>query len=152
MTTWADFEARFAHDARFSQPHDPLDLPQKHQLFDEHVSHMRDRKRQQLAQLFEKHALDDQGHERLDIEADVVLTHAKNDDKYHNSGIKRFVRDDYAVLEREYQEWNDWRQARARADFQKMLEGASLGLVAAHQRKRVRGFLGQAPQGEGTAH
>lgn len=123
--SWEAAQQQLRHDARFSVPNDVLPEEAKRAFFQEHAAHLRDRRRTQLARLFAKHARSEDGTERLDVAPEVVLTLTKNDDDYENTGVKLFVGDDPHVLQREFHEWDQWRQQRAREAFREMLGGTS---------------------------
>lgn len=119
--TWPAAQARLVGDTRFSTPGDPLLPEDKVAFFDEHVAHISERRRNQLARLFAKHAVHDDGTERLDIEPNVVVTLVANDPEYENSGAHLFVGTNDS-LAHEYTAWDTWRQKLARENFESMLQ------------------------------
>ena len=117
---WTDAQARLSLDPRFSTPNDPLLPEDKSEYFANHVAHICDRRRDQLARIFSKHARRSDGSESLDIESGVVVTLVANDPEYENSGVRLFAGTREA-LDHEYTEWNKWRHKRARDEFKEML-------------------------------
>jgi len=129
--SWNDAQALLARDARYAPAHHVRDLlsdAAKRDFFEEHVSRLRSRRRDQLARLFEKYAQDASGVARLDAPVETVLPLVRADDAFLQSGLPRFVGEDAGVhktstttLESEYFAWDTWRQTQARAEFQDML-------------------------------
>ncbi|WFD35963.1 hypothetical protein MCUN1_002834 [Malassezia cuniculi] len=136
--TWAAAQARLARDPRFSTPHDPLLPEDKAEFFEEHVAHIRERRRDQLARLFAKHARYDDGTERLDIDPDVVVTLVASDPEYENSGVRLFVGTKDSLAQ-EYAEWDAWRKEQARNAFEDMLnENAFVDFWGRLRKERER--------------
>lgn len=118
--SWTNAQARLSIDPRFSTPNDPLLPEDKAEYFSNHVAHISDRRRDQLARIFSKHTRHSDGTESLDIEPEVVVTLVANDSEYENSGVRLFAGTREA-LGYEYAEWNKWRHKRARDEFEEML-------------------------------
>ena len=90
-------------------------------LFDEHMEHLRGKRRDLLAKLFAKHAQD-----ALQTGGDVILPRVRADPAYIESALPRFVGDthqgqQHTTLEAEFDAWDQWRHAQARREFQDML-------------------------------
>ena len=90
-------------------------------LFDEHMEHLRGKRRDLLAKLFAKHAQD-----ALQTGSDVILPRVRADPAYIESALPRFVGDthqgqQHTTLEAEFDAWDQWRHAQARREFQDML-------------------------------
>ena len=90
-------------------------------LFDEHMEHLRGKRRDLLAKLFAKHAQD-----ALQTGGDVILPLVRADPAYIESALPRFVGDthqgqQHTTLEAEFDAWDQWRHAQARREFQDML-------------------------------
>lgn len=90
-------------------------------LFDEHMEHLRGKRRDLLAKLFAKHAQD-----VLQTGGDIILPLVRADPAYIESALPRFVGDthqgqQHTTLEAEFDAWDQWRHAQARREFQDML-------------------------------
>ena len=90
-------------------------------LFDEHMEHLRGKRRDLLAKLFAKHAQD-----ALQTGGDVILPRVRADPAYIESALPRFVGDthqgqQHTTLEAVFDAWDQWRHAQARREFQDML-------------------------------
>lgn len=121
---WADWD-----DARRRLGDDPLPEHEKRALFDEHMLHLRSKRRDQLAKLFAKHAKDERGVPQLQCGKDVILPLVRTDPAYTESTLPRFVGEvagvhkhaEHTTLEAEFDAWDAWRQANAEQEFQAML-------------------------------
>lgn len=128
---WDDAQRLLSRDERFA-PHNMRDVlsdETKRAYFDEHLSRIQNKRRDQLARLFAKHTQDERGMERLVADEDSVLALVRHDDEFDNAGLKRFVGEDAGVhkvptttLSHEFQAWDAWRNAQARAEFTEMLK------------------------------
>ncbi|WFD04345.1 hypothetical protein MOBT1_003052 [Malassezia obtusa] len=128
---WEDARQLLSRDERFAPSgiRDVLSDETKRVFFDEHVQHLQDKRRDQLARLFAKHTTDERGAEQLAVDMDSVLALVRHDEDFNNAGLRRFVGEDAGAhrslntsLEREFQEWDRWRHERARAEFVEMLK------------------------------
>ena len=126
--TWTDASS-FASSFHSEMERGVVTDARKRQMFEEHLQHLRSRRRDQLARLFEKHSLNERGVPQLNRTADVVLPLVRADDEYIRSPLPRFVGEDTGVhkravgtnLEAEFDAWDAWRQERAQQEFFTML-------------------------------